>query len=303
MKKSVLIMSFVFSLFIISIAFGVYDPQTGRFLQRDSLGTGPMVVFAGGGGPRIIGTKGPLVPGGTASNISQFIDGMNLYEYVKSNPIMLTDPTGGCSSKDPHGQDSPSDAKKVRDSCKCFCIESFNFDGRISNASDAPFYGGFIDLEMKGKWVDFKDKKPGRDGQAEVHWWEWYTTPGDLGVYDDPKHKTRQWNDLMSRYKPVPFQTVYNYSDRPGVQGAAADASIDQEAYIVAAAKTHKDCPCPYSNQMIFTEGAFLRLKGTYDSGGMSKDIHKFQIYHDTTTMKRQPTYQQLKSGFGTDRF
>lgn len=42
----------------------MYDPKAGRFLQRDFLG---------------------------------YIDGMSLYQYVGSNPIVRTDPTGGCS--------------------------------------------------------------------------------------------------------------------------------------------------------------------------------------------------------------
>lgn len=70
-----------------------YDPQAGRFLQRDPLGTGPIVVHDSAG-PRFILTSGPVVAN---PNLSQYRDGMNLYEYVKSNPIILTDPLGGCS--------------------------------------------------------------------------------------------------------------------------------------------------------------------------------------------------------------
>ena len=90
----------VFCLLIFSISFGMYHPRTGRFLQQDSLGTKPEIVFTDRG-PRIIGTKGPYVPNPNdpMGSLNQYIDGMNLYEYVKSNPIMLTDPIGGCSGE------------------------------------------------------------------------------------------------------------------------------------------------------------------------------------------------------------
>jgi RHS repeat-associated protein len=54
-----------------------YDPQTGRFLQRDPLGVNP----AGG-------TQNPY------SVQKQYSDGMNLYEYVKNNSLRYRDMYG-----------------------------------------------------------------------------------------------------------------------------------------------------------------------------------------------------------------
>ncbi|MBI9018063.1 MAG: hypothetical protein JEZ07_12475 [Phycisphaerae bacterium] len=95
----IMLISAILALFVDLHA--TYDPATGRFLQQDSIGTKPVVLFSKGG-PRFIFTNGPIVPNsdGTKKTLSQYIDGMNLYEYVKSNPIMLTDPTGGCSKKE-----------------------------------------------------------------------------------------------------------------------------------------------------------------------------------------------------------
>ena len=56
-----------------------YHPTLGRFMQRDVLG---------------------------------HVDGMSLYQYAGSNPVVRTDPTGGCSSADK--------AEVLK--CKCFCV-------------------------------------------------------------------------------------------------------------------------------------------------------------------------------------
>jgi len=69
-------------------ASAYYHPGMGRFMQRDP----------GAGGANRIGAGGPAVDGGfiprdpTGSN--QYADGMNLYEYVGSNPNGGLDPSG-----------------------------------------------------------------------------------------------------------------------------------------------------------------------------------------------------------------
>ena len=72
-----------------------YDPQTGRWLTHDPLGTGPMVIHASDG-PGFGLTRGGLVPNPSekGSDLSQYRDGPNLYEYVKSIPVLWTDGLG-----------------------------------------------------------------------------------------------------------------------------------------------------------------------------------------------------------------
>jgi RHS repeat-associated protein len=56
-----------------------YDPETGRFMQRDPLGINP----AGG-------------EFNAFDVLKQYSDGMNLYEYVRSNTQIHLDPDGKC---------------------------------------------------------------------------------------------------------------------------------------------------------------------------------------------------------------
>lgn len=56
-----------------------YDPVKGRFLQRDPLG---------------------------------YVDGMNLYEYVRSNPANASDPYGEEDKQEPKKEDKPKPAPK-----------------------------------------------------------------------------------------------------------------------------------------------------------------------------------------------
>ena len=72
--------TFFFVIFIlmgINLSFAMYDSQAGRFMQRDPLGINP----AGG-------MRNPFKP------TEQYTDGMNGYEYVKSNPCKYLDSVG-----------------------------------------------------------------------------------------------------------------------------------------------------------------------------------------------------------------
>lgn len=140
MKRSQLMLTTVVTtlvLVITSLVSAQYNPQLGRFHQRDPLGTGPRVEFSGTGAPYFVGTTGPkapdpaytvirprvqrssspsrlvrvnetkpvgrVVPGNSKSDSNnqskrnleiQYPDGLNLYEYVKSNPVNYGDPYG-----------------------------------------------------------------------------------------------------------------------------------------------------------------------------------------------------------------
>ena len=111
----------VFFLLYVNIALCGYDPVMGRFQQQDPVGIGPRVVFTSNG-PKFVGLNGPVPPSAQIRNashivsttgiqivsnryhqvvnpintveVSQYSDGMNLYEYVKSNPLKHVDPFG-----------------------------------------------------------------------------------------------------------------------------------------------------------------------------------------------------------------
>jgi len=82
-----------------------YHPGMGRFLSRDPGPGGTM------GAPRV-GTAGPAV-GGRFLPRDQYADGMNLYQYVGSEPIGWTDATGNARQRAQQaGKDNDKDKPK-----------------------------------------------------------------------------------------------------------------------------------------------------------------------------------------------
>jgi len=68
----------------------MYNPESGRFMQRDPLGTTHDVRYRATQNPRELG--GFLER--ETDRRRQYQDGMSLYQYVRSNPIALRDPLG-----------------------------------------------------------------------------------------------------------------------------------------------------------------------------------------------------------------
>lgn len=78
--------SFLFT----SNAYAVYHVETGRFLQKDPHGTGvPLITDA-----YWFNGRAPLVNVSGFNHHQQFRDGMNLYQYLRSNPVNRSDPLG-----------------------------------------------------------------------------------------------------------------------------------------------------------------------------------------------------------------
>jgi hypothetical protein len=77
-------------------ASAMYNPSTGTWLQRDP-GPGGMMPAT----PRVTG--GPVISDGFLPRdpVAQYRDGMNLYEYVRSQPLQGIDPLGLFLPRDP----------------------------------------------------------------------------------------------------------------------------------------------------------------------------------------------------------
>ena len=120
MAKSKIMVVLVVCVVISNVSFGMYDAKTGRFMQRDPIGTAPHIVHTVQG-PKMVGKQGPATPNSASKDSrtsiitvnsdksekqqlkysqhksnkhDQYIDGMNLSQYVASNPIINIDPLG-----------------------------------------------------------------------------------------------------------------------------------------------------------------------------------------------------------------
>ncbi|MEE9402258.1 MAG: RHS repeat-associated core domain-containing protein, partial [Desulfobacteria bacterium] len=270
-----------------------YDTYTARFLQQDPLG---------------------------------YVDGMNLYEYVKSNTVAGSDPYGLALALPPfpwpppwtpHGekpdQITRGDKKKAKKYDKCFCITGFTLTGYKSSPEESPFYGAHLRHgHLSGYWTEWDHC--GEDGRADAHWWEWFNympTINPHGIYDDAQVET--WGDFMSRRVPNafpvgispggrPFLNGYTFPpDDPGVTFSPDDAYLlpPFEAYILLAAKSHPKCPCSIGD--VFTVGAHVKVKGAWFLGGLNVSTHEADLYPGPfgwLGMPNKPTPQQIHQAF-----
>lgn len=71
-----------------SVSLGMYHPETGRFIQQDPIGVRDRICIID-----FQDTGKPIFPR-QHNDRGQYRDGMNLFQYVKSDPIRLSDPVG-----------------------------------------------------------------------------------------------------------------------------------------------------------------------------------------------------------------
>jgi RHS repeat-associated protein len=118
-----------------------YDTYTGRFLQHDPLGTNPSSFFLN-----------PFVP------FFQYVDGMNLYQYVINNPIVSFDPYGLANGCGPEGgPDVPDDP---------WWIGGGNFEPACNNHDDC--YGN---CSRTKEDCDKRFRKDLRKACRKRYWW------------------------------------------------------------------------------------------------------------------------------------
>jgi hypothetical protein len=239
-------------------SFANYNPKTGRFMQRDPLGTGPLIVHDNDG-PHILG----LSPEEKIAGLNQYIDGMNLYEYVKSNTIILTDPLGGCAGE------AETEMPNM-----CFCVDSMSIHPVkiITGTQPYDFVGAEFTVNLNGTWKKDCTFKP-----FDFEWWEWYTTPATNNLYRG--RSTMHWEEMYEGNEDNPiFQNItqqchsvgedeyctYTITDKPGTTIPVSD--YEQDAYFaIRAYSSCDDCEWEYWTVWAHQEYKGYRTNNEYN--------------------------------------
>ena len=207
-----------------------YDQYTGRWYTHDPLGI----------------TPNPQWPN-RFEPFGQFKGGSNIYEYVKTNPVIHSDPWGLM-----HYPGYPDPRKKKKDfPCKCYCVENVAIT-RASRHMNARSVGASFTVTISGKWKTHDCYEP-----ATLVWWEWFLNrpeyPSDVAPLYSGLMEER-WHEMFHRYKKFSYmhmmdelkkvQDVYKITDRPEVR-VDPSGRTRQEANIIIGAWSSRKCPCP----------------------------------------------------------
>ena len=238
---------------VTDVAHAYYHPTLGRFLQRDPLG---------------------------------YVDGMSLYQYTGGNPIVRTDPTGGCSKAE----------RQEFVKCNCFCVQTVTITGAAVKGqrrnATAPFT-----VTINGSWDTPPAGKEG--GMPKVEWYEWFTTnPYDVakkqslgfGVKYYKGLAVNHWHDMydivVNKYGNDAHPTfrditptkgvkknTYTLSDSPGAKGLNLP-TMKQESYFGIRASSTPNCGCPIPNGTVYAEHKYQTVAGPLMGGVISNEFN-----------------------------
>ncbi|MBI3459881.1 RHS repeat-associated core domain-containing protein [Candidatus Acetothermia bacterium] len=197
------------------------DTDEGRFISRDTIG---------------------------------FEGGINLYEYVDSEPTAYTDPIG-------------------MQKCCCCCI----VDAEIKNSkqiNDATTWGHSFDVEIK---LEYKESDKASD--CTLQWWE--KTDLMPQWQKDAGLKDNDWNDIYKafptsstfdgwrtgRKKPCPGNETATITDPPALTKVSG-RNASRTLYFAIWLKSAPDCPCsnPFKNKVLFANQKLTMKEGKGDA-------------------------------------
>jgi uncharacterized protein RhaS with RHS repeats len=186
-------------------AHGMYDPKHGRWLQRDPAG---------------------------------YVDGMNLYQYTGSSPVVLVDPTGGCS-------------KPAPPPCTCCCALGLRgpLPAKPETKSNRTYSKG-------SQWHEFKV-------EADVTY-----VPVPLGTLPNTDC-TVEWWEWMDNY-PSPNNTKESWANQLTNGNAGSKTFEDLRRHL----KDRLESPCPYlapkKNTIVFTDDPGIYKRSLWGQSAFS---------------------------------
>jgi hypothetical protein len=189
-------------------ASAFYNPSTGGFLQRD-----PGAMAA----PRV-GTAGPA---GSSQFIprDQYRDGMNLYQYVRNNPVNRVDPKG-LWSKDLHAGTTDQVAQAIGYSQRCReVLAAWNrgvddwsgaslFPEYHFNFVSDRFLGDFRPLRGRDQWFQERWVKGVRKLNNAGPWYSWTQDcvyDGLAHIGESLHHRQDSFSHSAARNAEAPF--------------------------------------------------------------------------------------------------
>jgi len=205
---------------------------------------------------------------------------MSLYEYAKSNPILLTDALGGCSKPKPkYGR------------CKCFCITNLTITGERHWTSEDPRVGANIDLIIQGEWINWseKDLRKGKPSEAaSIEWWEWfYPKPTRHEELYEGKTTKRWWPILQFQAPKSEKKTSFTMHDKPGVTFSEG-TKTEVKDMIAVRAKNPKGCPCKQKSHW----EDYAHVSYTGDRPGAALPVNVTDYYFALHWVEIPPTWQ-----------